>query len=129
MHYTGADWKATFNVVLEAEDDTATAIAAIKRLELEAKKSQHSPLLSSNINSQQLKMPSPMQPAFPQLAALEDDLMSSASELCTWRWIVSTAPTLDKLRDVNCRLYEPYVRHRNMGTVYCTGRHLKLWLP
>jgi hypothetical protein len=32
---------------LEAEDDTAAAVAAIKKLELDANKLQHSPLSSS----------------------------------------------------------------------------------
>jgi hypothetical protein len=95
--YSGADWKATFDVVLKAEDNTTVAIAAIEKVESEAKKSQHSPPLSSNINSQQLKMPSLMWPALPQLAVLEDDIMSSVSELCTQRRIVGAAPTLDEL--------------------------------
>jgi hypothetical protein len=28
--------------------------------------------------------------------------------------------------DADCKLYEPYVRYRHMGAVYCTGGHLEL---
>jgi hypothetical protein len=47
--YSGADWKVAFDMVLEAEDDTAAAVAAIEKLELEldANKSQHLPLSSN----------------------------------------------------------------------------------
>jgi hypothetical protein len=31
-HYSGANWKVAFDIVLEAEDDTAAAVAAIESL-------------------------------------------------------------------------------------------------
>jgi hypothetical protein len=76
---------------LEAEDNTAEAVAAIKKLELNANKSQHSPPSSS------VKTSSLAWPTLPQLAVLKEDLMSSVLELCTCRQIVSTAPTLNEL--------------------------------
>jgi hypothetical protein len=78
-YYSGANWKAAFDADLEAEDDIAAAVAAIKKLESDTNKSQHSPL-SSNVKTSSLAWPT-----LPQLAALKEDLMSSVLELHTCR--------------------------------------------
>src|SRR5258705_7691196 len=85
--YAYNDWKAAFDAVLHAEDDTATSVAAVEKLRTEAIAQALAPVINDQPSSQ-------LRPVLPQLTTLETELMDSVAELKNRKRIVGTTPTL-----------------------------------
>ncbi|PCH43994.1 hypothetical protein WOLCODRAFT_21604 [Wolfiporia cocos MD-104 SS10] len=83
--YLLADWKAVFDAIFAAEDDTAAAVTEIAALEADALESGSATNVECNT------------PILPQLQQLKSKLTASVSELQSWKQICGTWPTLDDL--------------------------------
>lgn len=94
-HYHYEEWKTAFDVVLEAEDNTNTAIQNVNALATIALTARipttnpSTPSISTRITSSSASTP--------QLTSLETDLMETVTELKSRRRIIGTAPTLEDL--------------------------------
>lgn len=82
--YKESDWQPAFGAVMDTENDTNVATAAIEKLAHTA------------ANRTGFKIRIPMCPVVPQLDALENNTMQSISVLQARNRIFGTPPTLDK---------------------------------
>ena len=85
--YNFDDWTPAFDAVFQAEDDSATALVAVNKLEADM---IHRVQVSTASSTAQ---PPPLN----DLQIIKDRLMQAVTELKIRRWIVGTAPMLEDL--------------------------------